>query len=145
MNEHQGPTEDLISQAESKEESIITLSDSLLEKTRWREKVLKWASALSAIFTVICFAGVLCTVIKFYSAYDYHLGAIKLPLPLAPFLILLSPTLLLSTLFIVCFVTTIRFITAYSEAKESVDNFNNGSMGGLLERLVAVAERNLGG
>lgn len=119
------------------------LFDDEMRALRRRECVLLITTFISGLVTLVLFIGLLCSVCKFYSIYEAHAHVghdQELALSLAPFILLLSPSALFSTLFIVTLITTLRFITAYASVNGSNESSASAATG-LIDALTGILER----
>lgn len=137
--------DDIASGDAERETSTRQLSDFELEERRWKKSILSITTIFSGLLTLTLFAMIICTGIRFYETYSYHLvsDADKAGPFLTSFLVLLSPTFLLSTLFIITFITTLRFISGFAATDELSPKVLGEQDQGLLERLVGLLERKL--
>lgn len=120
-----GGKDDLAETSHAKQFAIKILAEKEVRYLIRRERT--WFSTITGLtfITIVLLVILLCNVRNFYSIFETHahlsqsLGSFSESL--APFVLLLTPTVAISTLFIISFVTTVRFITAYvkSEAAPS--------------------------
>lgn len=108
---------------------------------RW---VLIAATVLTAVFVIMSFVLLICTLVNFTQIYTYHNTAVAMhgDVNLAKFAVMLIPAAAYSTVFIVSLVSLLRFVAGFagnSASSQSSDNeeANAGLLAGIISRLMA--------
>ncbi|RUO32885.1 hypothetical protein [Aliidiomarina sanyensis] len=130
--------------SEEEDLTLAALRNHELGEKRAKQRVFYTAAIMSSILALSSFVMVFCHVANFMTIYQFHAhlgnGINETTSSLAPFLILFTPVTIFSTLFVITFIATMRFVAAYVNDRVSSRTEDSTQNQALMASIPIVAQ-----